>query len=232
MTRFSSRIATELGSGATLIRERARVRPEGQPEQLQQEDAAVRMSRAGLFGRAAAVLAALGGAAVGAAQLEASTDSQRSPARDRQIFALGLLIERLQAAFYAEALKAGHLTGEAHQFATTVGSQEQAHVAYLTAAAGSRAGKSPTFHFGDATTSQSKFLATAIKIESTGLAAYNGQAVNLTPSGLAAAARLVSVEARHLAWARAIAGKLPAPVAVDVPLTAGQATKVLQQFVA
>ena len=38
-------------------------------------------------------------------------------------------------------------------------------------------------------------------------AAYNGQAANVTPNAFAAAARIVSVEARHAAWVRTIAGR-------------------------
>ena len=62
-----------------------------------------RVSRAGLFSRSAAVLGALGGIAVGATELAAASDSQRTPAHDREIFGLALLIARLQAAFYADA---------------------------------------------------------------------------------------------------------------------------------
>ncbi len=191
-----------------------------------------RVSRAGLFRRSAAVLGALGGIAVGASELAAASDSQRSPAHDREIFGLALLIARLQAAFYADALAGAHLTGEAHQFASVVGAQEKAHVSYLTSALGSSAGKSPGFHFGSATTDPTKFIATAATLESTSLAVYNGQGVNLTPAALAAAARIVSVEARHAAWARALAGEVPAPVAVDVPMTVSQAKAVFRPFLA
>jgi hypothetical protein len=56
--------------------------------------------------------------------------------------------------------------------------------------------------------------------------------VNLTPSTLAAAGRIVSVEARHAAWARALAGKDPAPAAVDRPTTVAQAQQVFRPFLA
>jgi hypothetical protein len=167
---------------------------------------------------------------VGAAELAASAPPQRTVADDRAILTFGLLIERLQAAFYAEALRGGRLTGEPRQFAEVVGAQEQAHVAYLAAILGSSAGKTPAFRFGDAATDPAKFIATAVLLEETGLAAYNGQAVNLTPRALAGAARLVSVEARHTAWARGIAGELPAPVPVDVPIAVSQANNVFRLF--
>ncbi len=193
---------------------------------------AVGFSRGGLFVRSLAILGALGGSAVGASELAASSGTQPSAALDREILSFGLLIERLQAAFYAEALGHGRLTGEARQFAEVVGGQESAHVKYLADALGSSAPKSPTFHFGDAATDPARFIATAISLEQTGLAVYNGQAVNLTPHTLAAAARIVSVEARHAAWVRAIGNMLPAPVAIDVPITVAQAKLVFQRFIA
>jgi Ferritin-like domain len=190
----------------------------------------IRISRAGLFSRSLAVVGALGGSALGAAKLAASSGSQHSAARDREILNLALLIARLQAAFYAEALKGGQLTGERHQFASVVGAQERKHVTFLAAALGPHASNSPRFQFGDATTDPNKFVTTAESLESTSLGVYNGQAVNLTPQTLAAAARIVSVEARHAAWARALAGKDPAPVAVDMPISVGKAKSVLAPF--
>jgi len=169
---------------------------------------------------------------VGAAELAASSASDQSAARDRAILNLGLLVARLQAAFYAEALREGRLEGEVHQYADVVGSQEKQHVTFLVGALGSHAAKSPKFQFGDATSDSKKFVATAATLESTSLGVYNGQAVNLTPQTLAAAAKIVSVEARHAAWARALAGKDPAPVAVDTPISIGQAKSALAPFLA
>jgi len=190
-----------------------------------------RLSRGALLTRSLAVVGALAGSAFGAADLAASPGSQRSPAQDREILNFGLLMERLQAAFDAEALSGGRLTGELKQFASVVGAHEQAHAAYLAAALGPSASKSPAFRFGDAATDPSKFIATAVSLEQTGLGVYNGQGVNLTPQALAAAARVVSVEARHAAWARALAGEVPAPVAVDVPITVSQAKSVFARYI-
>jgi hypothetical protein len=185
-----------------------------------------------LFSRSLAVLGALGGSALGAAELAASSGSQPSAARDAEILNLALLSARLQAAFYAEALRRGRLTGESRQFAHVVGAQERAHVAFLAAALGRSANKSPHFRFDEAATDPTKFVATAESLESTSLGVYNGQAVNLTSPTLAAAARIVSVEARHAAWARALAGKDPAPVAVDMPISISQAKSVFGPFLA
>ena len=192
---------------------------------------AARFSRAGVLKGSLALAGAIAGSAVGAVEIGASSDSRGSAAQDREILTFGLLIERLQAAFYAAALRGGQLTGEARQFAQVVGAEEQAHVKYLTAALGASAGASPRFKFDDAATDPGKFIATAISLEEAGLGVYNGQAVNLTPKTLAAAARVVSVEARHAAWARALAGKDPAPVAVDVPISVTQAKQTFQPFI-
>jgi rubrerythrin len=177
------------------------------------------------------LMARVSRAGVGGAQLAESADSRGSAATDREILTYGLLMERLQAAFYAAALAGGKLTGEARQFAQVVGAEEQAHVKYLTAALGPSAGASPRFSFGDSATDPAKFITTAISLEETGLGVYNGQAVSLTPKTLAAAARIVSVEARHAAWARALAGKDPAPVAVDVPIPVAQAEQTFKPFI-
>jgi hypothetical protein len=190
-----------------------------------------RVSRGSWLKGCVAAGGALAGIAVGGAELAASADSGGSAATDREILTFGLLIERLQAAFYAAALAGGRLTGEARQFAQVVGAEEQAHVKYVSAALGPSAGTGPRFSFGDAVTDPAKFIATAISLEETGLGVYNGQAVNLTPTTLAAAARIVSVEARHAGWVRALAGKDPAPVAVDAPITIAQAKQTFQPFV-
>ena len=67
-------------------------------------------------------------------------------------------------------------------------------------------------------------------LEDTGVALYNGQAGNLTPASLAAAAEIVSVEARHAAWARDLAGEIPAPVATDTPADEDQVKARLTQL--
>ena len=64
-------------------------------------------------------------------------------------------------------------------------------------------------------------------LEDTGVAAYNGQGPRLRRKTLPTAASIVSVEARHAAWIRHIAGgpaydagkNYPAPVAFDPALS-------------
>jgi rubrerythrin len=174
-------------------------------------------------------LSAAGAAAAGLASASRSSGASLS-SRDREVLGLALKFEQLQAAFYAQALRGGKLTGQTKQFAEVVGREERAHLHYLERALGHAAGKAPTFTFGDATTSNAKFIAAAVTIEDTGLAAYNGQAENISRTTLQSVARVISVEARHAAWARSLAGKLPAPVPADVPITASAALKSIKSY--
>ncbi len=96
-------------------------------------------------------------------------------------------------------------------------------------ALGSKARKEPRLSFGNATTDPDAFVAAAIELEDLSVAAYNGQATNLTKPTLAVAAKIVSVEARHAAWIRAIAGKPPAADATDPSLTQAEVQAALQK---
>ena len=144
------------------------------------------------------------------------------PAQDVAVLKFALTLEYLEAAFYTEAVSKGALSGESLQFARVVGAHERAHVAFLKKALGAKAQASPTFDFKGTTEDQGKFQATAIVLEDTGVAAYNGQGPNLTKKTLAAAGSIVSVEARHAAWIRDIVGQNPAPKAFEVAKTKAQ----------
>jgi rubrerythrin len=112
-------------------------------------------------------------------------------------------------------------------FAETALDQERQHLDAVRRALGSKAGAKPRFNFGQNTKSEHGFWRTAIKLEDVAVASYNGQATNLTPATLAAAARIVSVEARHAAWVRALVGEVAAPHPIDKPLTATAAAAAL-----
>jgi Ferritin-like domain len=146
-----------------------------------------------------------------------------SPSQDATILNFALTLEYLESSFYTEAVANGALSGNALSFAKVVRSHEDAHVAFLKKALGSKAGKKPTFDFKGTTSDQMKFIATSIALEAVGVGAYNGQGQNLTKKTLGAAAMIVSVEARHNAWIRAIANEVAAPDAFD-PLFTKQQT--------
>ena len=187
-----------------------------------------RRSRATLPKKAAAAggTLAVGGVLVGTLPSFAAAKPSRK--QDRQIFDFLLGLEELQAAFYAEARSKRALVGELRQFAEVVGAHERDHVAFLEKQLGrpSRAA-ARSGDFGNAATDPNRFIAAATALEDTVVAAYNGQGPNLTRSGLAAAAMIVSVEARHAAWIRAIANEIPAPQTNDPPKTERQALGTL-----
>ena len=141
--------------------------------------------------------------------------SRGSAALDAKILAFVLGIERLQQAFYTDALAHAGLTGELHKFAAAALDHEREHVGLLTHALGSAAPPARRFSFGDATRSPQAFAAAARELEDVAVLAYNAGAPSLRPATLAQAGRIVSVEARHVSWIRDITGFTPAPTATD-----------------
>jgi len=170
----------------------------------------------------------LGG--VAAERVLGATSATPSAAQDRQILNYALLLEYLQAAFYEEALARARLQGELREFAEVVGEHERAHVAFLKKALGGSARVEPSFKFGRATRDQKKFASTARVLEDAGVAAYNGQAANLTRAALGPAVEIVSVEGRHAAWIRDIVGIEPAPRAADPGATVDDITASLKSL--
>ena len=126
---------------------------------------------------------------------------------DIEALNLALLVEYTEAAFYDQALAAGALKGEVRKFAEQVAAQETEHLAFLKKALGDKAEPEPKFDLGDRVGSQEQFAAAAAELEDLAVAAYNGQATNISKETLAAAAKIVSVEARHAAWIRSIVGR-------------------------
>jgi rubrerythrin len=151
-----------------------------------------------------------------------------SKAQDVKILQLVLQVEYTQVAFYEQALAEAQLSGDLRDFAQTALGHERQHLAAVRKALGSKAGAKPRFAFGDKTKSAHSFMRAAIQLEDVAVAGYNGQAANLTKGTLAVAAEIVSVEARHAAWVRALAGEVAAPDPVDKPMTAQQAAAGLQ----
>ena len=184
----------------------------------------------GAFGRWS--LAIFGGVASGGvvsaalAALATSSPSQR----DVEVLNFALAFEELQADFYARALNSLSLKGDWLQFAQVVGAHERSHAAFLRRALGSAAKPAPRLELTRAPADPAEFRRQAIGLEDAGVALYNGQAANVTPKTLAAAAEIVSVEARHAAWARDLAGEPPAPDATDVPADVGEVKAQLSRL--
>jgi len=154
--------------------------------------------------------------------------SAASQDRDRQVLELLVVIEQAEGALYRDVLKGGALDGELKRFAEVVVDQEQVHLATVTKALGGSAPKAPAIDFGAAIREPEAFATAAARLEDLAVAAYNGQAGNVSKQVFLAAARIVSVEARHAAWVRSIQGLDPAPAAADRPQTAGEVRKGLR----
>ncbi|HEY7074820.1 MAG TPA: ferritin-like domain-containing protein [Solirubrobacteraceae bacterium] len=186
------------------------------------------ISRARLLRTGAAAAAATAGGALLHDGAPAATT--HSAALDAKVLAFALGIERMQQAFYTDALAHAGLKGELREFAQTALGHERDHVALLTKALAGNAPKEPTYKFGEATRSPKAFTAAARDLEDLTVLAYNAGAPSLRPATLAQAARIVSVEARHAAWVRDIAGVLPAPEATEPVVTPAQVQQRIKQL--
>ena len=158
-----------------------------------------------------------------------STDAAQVSQPDLRALNLILMVEFTENAFYAEALDRNRLKGELRDYTRSVAAQEKEHLDFVRSALGGRAEDEPDFDFGDTTGDPDAFAAAAGDLEDLAVAAHNGQGTNVSPKTLAAAATIVSVEARHAAWIRSIVGDPPAPDATDTPQSADEVLDGLQQ---
>jgi hypothetical protein len=168
-------------------------------------------TRAELLGKAAVGGAALLGALAASGRADGAT-----AASDVAILNYALTLEYLQAAFYTEAERLGAVGGKLAGVPRQLGAVERAHVTALKDALGSAAVARPGFNFQGVTEDQAKFLQTAVAFEDLAAAAYKAQAARIkSPALVAAAVSIHSVEARHAAWMRYLAGATPAASAFD-----------------
>jgi hypothetical protein len=156
-----------------------------------------------------------GGALAGAWAGPEATAGRPSRSQDVRILNFLLVLEELQAAFYAAALRRADLSGDLLQFARTVAPQEREHAGVLRMALGDDARPAPRFAVEQPASDAARFRGAAIELEETVAAAYIGQGASLTRDAIQDAARIVAVEARHAAWIRDIAGADPAPRPAD-----------------
>ena len=182
-------------------------------------------TRGGLLRRAAAV----GAAAVGVLALRPAVAAASSASRnDVAILNFALALEYLQSSFYTEAERMGALHGALAHQATVVGAHERAHVRAFKAVLGSAAIKEPSFNFHGVTENPEAFRSTAVAFEDLAVAAYKEQAPRIqSRTYLGAALAIHSVEARHAAWIRRLAGFLPAAHAFDDPLSDGRVVAIV-----
>jgi hypothetical protein len=195
------------------------------------------LKKAGLAGGAV-----LGGGALLTALTPAAAMAAKGKGRPPASFGKGdigilnyaLTLEYLEAAFYNEVTANKVASGaQESAFLKRTTADENAHVAFLKKALGSKAVKAPKVEFGDAT-SKAKWLPTSMVLENTGVKAYSGQVLNISnPAYVAAAASILTVEARHAS----VAGLLVKPTsknlspdggAFDESATAAQILKAVE----
>jgi hypothetical protein len=187
-------------------------------------DEAVTEAIAELCGSTRAQL--LRGAALGSAAMLAALSRPAAASAalsDVGILNFGLTFERLQATFYTQAEELGtigKMSRAKQRWAQTLGAHERAHVRIIKQVLGRKAGPSPAFDFGNANETDAAFTKTAVAMEDLTVALLTGVTPQIHDRRLTAALMgLLTVEARHAAWARNIVGSTPAPDAFDQPRT-------------
>ncbi len=136
-------------------------------------------------------------------------------ANDIGILNFALLLEELEAAFYAAVVSSGKITNSKEmEYMRYLGGQEAAHVTFLRSVLADQvlfATQDLSFNqstLNNLLASRDSILNTAVTLEDVGVHAYNGAGPSLTnPVFHLAAGSIVSVEARHAAGVRALLGK-------------------------
>jgi hypothetical protein len=199
------------------------------------------LKKAGLAGGAVVGSGALLGALTPAAAM-AKSGKGRPPASfgkgDVGILNFALTLEYLEAAFYNEASanqkKSKFIKdGQTQVFLKTVTVDENAHVAFLKKALGSKATAAPKVDFGSTTSKEASFVKSAVALENTGVHAYSGQALNIaSPAYVAAALSILTIEARHASVAGLLLSGKPSGLtpdgAFDTPFTAAEVLKAVE----
>jgi hypothetical protein len=154
---------------------------------------------------------------------------------DIGILNYALTLEYLEAAFYNGATAANMSLGsQTAAFLKIVTKDENAHVAFLKKALGSKAAKEPTFNFKGANTSPEMFMKTAQVLENTGVHAYSGQALNIKSAAyVKAAISILTIEARHASVIGLLndpTGEMIAPNGpFDTPLSAAKVLAAVKE---
>ena len=173
--------------------------------------------------------ALVGGGALAAALETSAVAQPRNTAKDVAILRFDLGLESLQAAMYSEAERLGEVSPGTLEWSRVVGANERGHVQAIRGLLGRDAVKSPSFNFRGVTEDDRLFTETAVAFEDLTAALLKTQAVQVDSRQiLAALASLHSVEARHAAWIRHIAGIVPAADAFDEPTSKAKVVKLVE----
>jgi hypothetical protein len=182
------------------------------PEGVLSEGVSRGMARSRFLGGLAAAvgLAVTAGAAVAAPADGSAGDLERLD------FLLSL--ERMQAAFYEQAIASGGAVGAFAALAQTIAAIERSHVRGLMVRLGSQASPAPFFNFKGTTENPRRFVRTAIALEDLSTSTLAGILAELEQAEVVTTvAAMYTAEARHSAWIRLEGGQDAAPTALQVP---------------
>ena len=176
-----------------------------------------------------------GSAAVGPFVRQALAQEEEAAAPDVEIVNFALTLELLEADFYEQALDRLGLSGDVLSLTEEIASNEQEHVSLLTQTVTDLGGtpvEGLRFDFGDALSSEQKYLELAQTFEDTGVSAYNGAAPGIQDREiLLVAGTIVQIEGRHAALVRAQRGEPVAPTAFDEALDMAQVRDAVEPFI-
>lgn len=165
-----------------------------------------------------AAAARVGGGVIVAGALLASPTwarTARVPVAQAGALAFLLRLEQVQMAFYEAAAARPGIRGEPGRLAAAAAAHEAVHIERLRVLVRSPA-RAPRVDAGEALVHEAGFVRAATMLEDACVAAYNAEIPGLGIDAMLAATEIVSVDARHAAWARALAGAAPPAQAVDV----------------
>ncbi|HET7478478.1 MAG TPA: ferritin-like domain-containing protein [Rubrobacteraceae bacterium] len=178
---------------------------------------------------------AAAGTAVGSTVLTRKAYAQ-SGNGDVDIANFALTLEYLEAEFYANAVDAGVLSGDAAGVVKNLADHEQQHVDAITGllkSAGAKPVAKPKFTFpADAFSSQDSILNLAATFEPVGVGAYLGAATMIqSPDILAAAGSIAGVEGEHVVAVNNLLGVVPpANQAMPASLTKDEVLAAVAPF--
>ena len=190
------------------------------------------LTRSAFLARGALAAGSLYGAAAVAPYVERALAAESGG--DIAIVNFALALETIEAAFYKQALAAKGISGRVKAALQEIARHEDAHAKQLKQTLdqlGAAAAPAPKTTFSGIR-GEEQVLDLAIRLEETGVGAYNG-AAPLIQSGdlLTAAGSIVQVEARHAAALRELGGRDPAPAAFDRALSQQQVRDAVKPFV-